>query len=302
MKTGLLDAPTAAAPIVALSDAEGGSEAQAFEDSKLLRARAFAEPLLMGQVLDSGEEALGHCEGTCAILEAIGASPALLAAVYLVYASNYLQKPAEVVAKAFGESYASMVGLTHKLVQVQRQARSAQHDEAAQAEQTERVRKMLLAFSKDLRVVLLRLASRLQTLRHFAATKQPCPEHIAHEALQVFAPLANRLGIWQIKWELEDLSFRFLMPDTYRSIAKSLDEKRLERERHIERVTQGDGKNDEDGDQRIKRRLKEGFGDRASSLGDDHRRTAGVGSHLLHSFSELRHHKTVVVVALRRNF
>jgi (p)ppGpp synthase/HD superfamily hydrolase len=75
--------------------------------------------------------------------------------------------------------------------------------------QTENVRKMLLAFSRDLRVVMLRLASRLQTLRHYAASKQPAPESVARESLQVFAPLANRLGIWQVKWEMEDLSFRF---------------------------------------------------------------------------------------------
>ena len=89
---------------------------------------------------------------------------------------------------------------------------------------------MLLAFSRDLRVVLLRLASRLQTLRHFAASKQPCPEPLARESMQVFAPLANRLGIWQIKWEIEDLAFRFLQPDEYKRIAKLLDEKRVERE------------------------------------------------------------------------
>jgi GTP pyrophosphokinase len=81
------------------------------------------------------------------------------------------------------------------------------------------VRKMLLAFSRDLRVVLLRLASRLQTLRYYAATAM-CPHPaLARESQQVFAPLANRLGIWQIKWEMEDLAFRFLEPDTYRRIA-----------------------------------------------------------------------------------
>ncbi len=89
---------------------------------------------------------------------------------------------------------------------------------------------MLLAFSRDLRVVMLRLASRLQTLRHYAATKLPVPQVVAAESLQVFAPLANRLGIWQIKWEMEDLAFRFLEPDTYKSIARQLDAKRVERE------------------------------------------------------------------------
>jgi GTP pyrophosphokinase len=82
--------------------------------------------------------------------------------------------------------------------------------------------------------VLLRLASRLQTLRFHAASKQPCPEALARESMQVFAPLANRLGIWQIKWELEDLSFRFLQPEAYKQVAKLLDERRVEREAGIE--------------------------------------------------------------------
>ena len=95
---------------------------------------------------------------------------------------------------------------------------------------------MLLAFSRDLRVVMLRLASRLQTLRFFAASKLPVPDGIALEALQVFAPLANRLGIWEIKWEMEDLAFRFQDPDTYRQVARLLDEKRAEREAYVERM------------------------------------------------------------------
>jgi GTP pyrophosphokinase len=102
------------------------------------------------------------------------------------------------------------------------------------AVQTERVRKMLLAFSQDLRVVLLRLASRLQTLRWYAASRQACPGEMAAESMQVFAPLANRLGIWQIKWEIEDLAFRFLEPDAYREVARLLHETRIERERSIE--------------------------------------------------------------------
>jgi GTP pyrophosphokinase len=95
---------------------------------------------------------------------------------------------------------------------------------------------MLLAFSKDLRVVLLRLASRLQTLRWHASSKTPCDNALALESQQVFAPLANRLGIWQIKWELEDLSFRFLEPQAYRHIADLLDERRQSRELAVEFV------------------------------------------------------------------
>jgi GTP pyrophosphokinase len=95
---------------------------------------------------------------------------------------------------------------------------------------------MLLAFSKDLRVVLLRLASRLQTLRWHASSKTPCPSVLALESQQVFAPLANRLGIWQIKWEMEDLSFRFLEPQAYHHIAALLDERRQSRELAVEFV------------------------------------------------------------------
>jgi len=222
-------APEGTAAIVHLASADADGLADPVQ-----RARAFAEPLLTAQVLDTGEDALGHADGSAAVLRAVGAGPALCAAAYLVYAGDYLQRPEEVVKKAFGESYASLVTLTRKLVQIQRAARAAQVVEGQQALQTERVRKMLLAFSRDLRVVLLRLASRLQTLRWFASSRQPCPPELAEETLQVFAPLANRLGIWQIKWELEDLSFRFLQPQEYQRIARLVDEKRAERESNMQ--------------------------------------------------------------------
>ena len=212
----------------------------------LARARAFAEPLLAGETLDTGENTLAHADAVAAILKSIGGSEAMQAATYLVYASAHLSKPQEVIAKAFGASFAELAVETTKLVQVQRQARAAQVAAARSgtpvpmaqtaAAQTENVRKMLLAFSRDLRVVMLRLASRLQTLRHYASAKQQPPPGLAAESLQVFAPLANRLGIWEIKWEMEDLSFRFLEPDTYRQIARLLDEKRIEREAYVEHL------------------------------------------------------------------
>ncbi|RZL30631.1 MAG: bifunctional (p)ppGpp synthetase/guanosine-3',5'-bis(diphosphate) 3'-pyrophosphohydrolase, partial [Rubrivivax sp.] len=164
----------------------------------------------------------------------IGTAQELQAAAYLVYAADFLAKPEEVVTKAFGDSHASLVTHTRKLVQMQRAARAAKVSTDQRAEQTERVRKMLLAFSRDLRVVLLRLASRLQTLRWYAASKTPCPPELAVESHAVFAPLANRLGIWQIKWELEDLAFRFREPEAYKALAKGLQEKRVEREQGIE--------------------------------------------------------------------
>ncbi len=231
MKTGVLDTRNDAAPIVALIEEPGGP---AGEPDPVDRARAFAEPLLAGQALDTGEDAFEHANAVAAILQGIGAAPNMRAAAYLVYAGDYLNKPEEVLSKAFGASQASLVSHTAKLVRIQRAARDAQLGNEQRAQQTERVRKMLLAFSRDLRVVLLRLASRLQTLRYFAASKRPCPAALAAESLQVFAPLANRLGIWQIKWELEDLSFRFLEPDHYQTVARLLDEKRVEREQRVE--------------------------------------------------------------------
>ena len=204
----------------------------------LRRARAFAEPLLGGEELASGENTLAHADATAAIVKGIGGSEAMQAACYLVYASMHLNKPLEVLTKAFGANFAQLAVETTKLMHFQQQARAGDSSLRVDdpATQTETVRKMLLGFSRDVRVVLLRLASRLQTLRWYAASKRPVSPSMAYEALHVFAPLANRLGIWQIKWELEDLSFRFLEPDTYRDIAKLLDEKRAEREVYMEQL------------------------------------------------------------------
>ncbi|MEW6704802.1 MAG: bifunctional (p)ppGpp synthetase/guanosine-3',5'-bis(diphosphate) 3'-pyrophosphohydrolase [Pseudomonadota bacterium] len=242
MKTGLQQRPQERAAIVALAEVPAGPKEHDAEHGALLRARAFAEPLLAGRQLDTGEDALAHADGVAGILQRIGAAPSMRAAAYLVYAADFLQRPEEVVAQAFGDSYASLVTHTRKLVQIQRAAREAQVAGALLAQQTERVRKMLLAFSRDLRVVLLRLASRLQTLRFYAASKQPCPHALALESQQVFAPLANRLGIWQIKWEIEDLSFRFLDPEAYRRVARLLDEKRTEREQGVEAIREQVGR------------------------------------------------------------
>ena len=232
VRVAAADMAAAATEPHAGSENEAG-DADALGDVALARARAFAEPLLVGRMLDTGEEAWSHAAGVAQILADLGATPAMQAAAYLVYAGDGLQRPTEVVAKAFGPSYASLVDLTRKLVKIQRAAREALIGKEQRALQTERVRKMLLAFSRDLRVVLLRLASRLQTLRWYAASRTPCPPELARESQQVFAPLANRLGIWQIKWEIEDLSFRFLEPAEYRRVAKLLDERRVEREAGI---------------------------------------------------------------------
>ncbi len=239
MKTRQHGDSLGAAPIVQLAgvdDEIADGAAASTASQALIRARAFAEPLISAEKLDTGENVLSHADGVAAILQSIGAAPSMRAAAYLVYAGDYLQRPDEVMSKAFGESYASLVGLTRKLVQIQRAVRDAEVEHERRALQTERVRKMLLAFSRDLRVVLLRLASRLQSLRWFAASKTPCPTSLAQEAMQVFAPLANRLGIWQIKWQIEDLAFRFLQPGPYREIAQLLHETRGAREDDVDRA------------------------------------------------------------------
>ena len=192
-------------------------------------AKVFAEPFLRHATLETGENAWLHAQAVSKILLDIGGSEAMQAASYLVYTCAHLNKPLEVIGQAFDENLASLAVETTKLMQVQKQTRAA-----TAAAHTETVRKMLLAFSRDLRVVMLRLASRLQSLRYFAASKTEVSESMARESLQVFAPLANRLGIWQIKWEMEDLSFRFLEPQTYKETARLLDEKRTLREDYVE--------------------------------------------------------------------
>jgi len=208
-------------------------------DDVLNRARAFAEPFLAGESLDTGENILDHADAVVAILNTMNSGNDVKAASYLVYACPHLSRPQEVIAKTFGNEFALLAVETTKLIEVQRMSRAATSAAKLQNDprsQTENVRKMLLAFSKDLRVIMLRLASRLQTLRYFASVKKEVPAVLAKESLQVFAPLANRLGIWEIKWELEDLSFRYLEPDTYKKIAKLLHEKRIERELNMQHL------------------------------------------------------------------
>ena len=234
-------------PVINLSIAAVDVAGQSFAETAqsvaqpLVRTRAFAEPLIAHETLDTGENTLAHADAVADILRSIGGSEAMQAASYLVYACEHLNKPHEVITKAFGESYASLAVETTALVRIQRQARAAAssaHLSAGAPNQTENVRKMLLAFSRDLRVVMLRLASRLQTLRFYAATKTVAARAVSAETLQVFAPLANRLGIWQIKWEMEDLAFRFTEPEMYKTIAKQLQDKRAERETGMAQTVQ----------------------------------------------------------------
>jgi GTP pyrophosphokinase len=196
------------------------------EAARVVLALEFAEPLYAGQQLSTGEPVWPHALGIATNLAAIGADPATRIAGVLFAAPKQLGG-LEKIEERFGAEVAGLAGGVERLYQLRVLTRGKEN-------QNEVLRKMVLGMVEDIRVVLIRLASRTQTLRWFA--RQPDEDRAAYarETLDIYAPLANRLGVWQLKWELEDLSFRFLEPDVYKRLAKNLDEKRLEREHYIE--------------------------------------------------------------------
>ncbi len=136
----------------------------------------------------------------------------------------------ESVADGFGEDVAALVGNVRWLLTFKDCAQTAIQD----PEQTERLRRMLLALIGDIRALLIRLAYRLQRLRALGAEPEATRRCVARETLDLYAPLANRLGIARLKWELEDLAFRELEPEAYRRVARALEESRRERETYID--------------------------------------------------------------------
>ena len=136
------------------------------------------------------------------------------------------------IAEQAGETVASLVDGCLRMGQVSRLHAAGTPD--SEGRRAEALRKMLLAMARDIRVVFLVLAERLHDMRMLRALPEADQQRIARETLDLYAPLANRLGIWQIKWELEDLSFRYLDPDSYKRIARLLAEKRVDRERFIQ--------------------------------------------------------------------
>ena len=223
------------------------------------KAWDFADALYGTGRLSSGESIVAHALGVVRILDAVRADAAARSAGLLFAAAERLANPSEQLTENFGDEIATIVVSVRQLAKLAKSGTAATRpthpsslmpglvrdgaspDGKMRERQAETLRKMLLAFSTDVRVVLVRLASRLQTLRWYAETKQPLADwndpDVARESLELYAPLANRLGVWQIKWELEDLAFRFLDPDTYKRTAKLLDEKRIERESFIVRKT-----------------------------------------------------------------
>lgn len=195
-------------------------------DSRL--ARSLVEPLYRDQKLGSGEPRMEHADGMAEILRGVRNDEELIAAAYLFSVQDCVHNADDWIEKTFGKNVLQLVTDLQHLMQVSERARS-DSKEADAAHQAEALRRMLLAMCHDLRVVILRLASRLETLRWFARTKSPGAEAFGRETLALYAPLANRLGIWQMKWELEDLSLRFTQPIVYKEIAHDLDQTREQR-------------------------------------------------------------------------
>lgn len=196
-------------------------------------ARRLVEPLYKGVALDTGESALEHADAMVSILQEVRNDPELLAAAYLFMVPSIIQNSGDWIEKSFGASVNLLVQELSRVTKLSEVTRNDATDEHS-ATQAEVMRKMLIAMCNDLRVVLLKLASRLQTLRWLVKENSPVGAQYGDNTLAVYAPLANRLGIWQMKWELEDLSLRLTRPVEYHDIARQLDESREDRLKFME--------------------------------------------------------------------
>ncbi len=209
------------------------------------RAHHFAMQAYADKLLGTGEPAMAHALGLAGNIAALKLDADTIAAGLLFAIPTYAEHGQDKLEASFGPSIAALVGGITRLNALRVVTRSVALEAAAAKggkgnkstaggeSQVEILRKMLLAMVEDIRVVLLRLASRTQTLRYLTRAPDEVRQPVARETLDVYAPLANRLGVWQLKWELEDLSFRFLEPATYKRIASQLDERRIEREQMI---------------------------------------------------------------------
>ncbi len=204
------------------------------ERARIESALEFAASLYEGKTLGTGEAAWTHALGAALIAASLRLDAETRIAALLFAAFVYLEDAGAEVESRFGEAVAGLVRGLHRLNGLRVITRMTSTAVAPNIRaQAEVLRKMLLAMVEDIRVVLVRLASRTQTLRYYTEVKDDARIEVARESLDIYAPLANRLGVWQLKWELEDLSFRFIEPETYKRIAKMLDERRVEREEFI---------------------------------------------------------------------
>ncbi len=221
----------------------------------VMRAYNFADEMHAGQKRVSGEPYVSHCVAVAGILAEMQVTPTIVIAALLHDTVEDTRATPADIQKAFGDEVAKLVEGVTKLTNLPRVSRGDQHNgSAASADDppeelppmaakmkrrdlaNETLRKVFLAMGDDIRVVLIKLADRLHNMRTLGYMSEAKRQRIAQETMDIFAPLANRLGIWQIKWELEDLAFRYLNPEKYREIAENLAERRQDREGMIQKI------------------------------------------------------------------
>jgi GTP pyrophosphokinase len=224
------------------TDEQLTSSLSADDSARVLEARSFIEPIYTGRAGSTGQDAFAFAQSVASVLALLKTDADTRIAALLFDLPAIDPKAAENIAIRFGKDVADLVTGVRQLMRLHEmtfgQQGAARGKNAAQqaTTQLETLRKMLLAMASDMRVVLVRLASRVATLRYYADLKieNERTREYARETMDLYAPLANRLGVWQMKWELEDLSFRFIEPAAYKRIAKMLEEKRMEREGFVE--------------------------------------------------------------------
>ena len=199
------------------------------------RAYSFALVAHDGQDRATGEAYIVHPLAVARVLAELGLDPATIAAGLLHDVVEDTTYGIEELSEEFGTEITGLVDGVTRLEQIDQFSHMPGGHPDAQAES---LRKMFLAMVDDVRVILIRLADRLHNMRTLSALPEVKRKRIAQETLDIFAPLANRLGIWQIKWELEDLAFRHLEPETYKELAGRLDQRRDDREHFINQVVE----------------------------------------------------------------
>ncbi|OGO17088.1 MAG: (p)ppGpp synthetase [Chloroflexi bacterium RBG_16_48_8] len=211
------------------------------DKSLVERAYRVAEKAHEGQVRASGESYVQHCLAVASILIELGMPVSTIAAGLLHDTVEDTDLTLEDLKRDFGDEIATLVSGVTKLAQLPRVSHYEDDQRGESATRIElakeNLRKTFLAMGDDVRVVLIKLADRLHNMRTLAHLPENKRVRIADETLQIFAPLANRLGIWQIKWELEDLSFRHVYPDKYREIAGLVAERHIDRENTMKAIT-----------------------------------------------------------------
>jgi len=176
----------------------------------------------------SGEPYITHPLAVAQILAELGLDPVAIQAAILHDIPEDTDRSIHEIEEAFGSEVALLVDGVTKLSKFS--ARS--HEE----QQAENIRKMFLAMAEDIRVVLIKLADRLHNMRTLGVLPPAKQQRIARQTAEIYAPLAERLGIWQIKWELEDLAFKALEPEAYRNLATQLESRRRSREAYVRRA------------------------------------------------------------------